>query len=73
VNATFKVEFLSSPDYKARLHDASARVTALLVTLEAEDHDDAVLKTHERFPDSIVIATYQREPTPEGANAGFRP
>ncbi len=71
MSATFKVEFLSSHDYKARLHDASSRVTVLLATLEAEDHDDAVLKTHERFPDSIVIATYEREPTPEGAHAGF--
>ncbi len=73
MNATFKVEFLSSHDYKTRLHDASARVTVLLVTLEAEDHDDAVLKTHKRFPDSIVLATYQQELTPEGAHAGFRP
>ena len=73
MTTTFKVEFLSSQDYRARLHDASARVTVLLVTLEAEDHDDAVLKTHERFPDGIVIATYQRKPTPEGAQAGFRP
>jgi len=72
VTATFKVEFLSGQDYQARLHDTSAHVTVLLVTLKAEDHDDAVLKTHERFPDSIVLATYERKPTPEGAQAGFR-
>ena len=71
--STFKVEFLSSRDYRARIRDSDATVTVLQATVEAEDHDDAVLKTHERSPDAIVMATYKREPTDEGLKAGIRP
>ena len=69
---TFKVHFLSTRDYRARIHDSGATVTVLEATVEAEDHDDAILKAHERFPDTIVMATYKREPTEEGLKAGIR-
>ena len=66
------MEFLNAADFEARTKAPDATVTVLVATVEAEDHDDAILKTHEKFRDAIVLATYKQEPTEEGRRLGIR-
>ena len=62
----FKVDFVTSRDFRSKRDDPAVEMTVMHTTVTAEDYDSAILRTHALFHDAVVLATYKQEPTEEG-------